>query len=72
VPSLHKEVLSVADVLPTILGRLDMAALLLTFRDITKGLAWHHSTFDCTWKLPVVPVEQVYIINRFTTTLVCS
>ena len=36
VPSLRKEVLCVADILPTILGRLDMAALLLAFRDITK------------------------------------
>jgi len=36
VPSLRKEVLSVADVLPTFLGRLDMAALRLTFHDITK------------------------------------
>jgi len=57
VPSLHKEVLSVADVLPTILGRLDMAALLLTFCDITKVSVGITVDFTAQWKLPVVPVE---------------
>jgi hypothetical protein len=57
VPSLRKEVLSVADVLPTIIGRLDTAALLLTFRDITKFSLGITLDLTALGKLQVVPVE---------------